>query len=233
MVDLRRRGLVGSDDRSSTSCGAAIRVIWPVRASSSLRSADRRARHARRPSRSADDRHRQSTSSARRRARSSARCSIRDRASARPPSTFLVRSVRRMTHTITLIPGDGIGPEVTEAVVRILEAAGRLDRMGAHQRRRRRVRAHGQALPVELIDSIRRTKSRSRARSRRRSAKGSPASTSACARRWTSTRTCGRCGTCRQSSRGSRTSTSSSSARTPRTCTPASSTTSCPASSRA
>ncbi len=28
------------------------------------------------------------------------------------------------THTITLIPGDGIGPEVTSAVVRILEAAG-------------------------------------------------------------------------------------------------------------
>jgi isocitrate dehydrogenase (NAD+) len=28
------------------------------------------------------------------------------------------------THTITLIPGDGIGPEVTAAVVRILEAAG-------------------------------------------------------------------------------------------------------------
>ena len=28
------------------------------------------------------------------------------------------------THTITLIPGDGIGPEVTDAVVRILEATG-------------------------------------------------------------------------------------------------------------
>ena len=27
-------------------------------------------------------------------------------------------------HTITLIPGDGIGPEVTNAVVRILEGAG-------------------------------------------------------------------------------------------------------------
>jgi len=26
-------------------------------------------------------------------------------------------------HTITLIPGDGIGPEVTNAVVRILEGA--------------------------------------------------------------------------------------------------------------
>ena len=29
-----------------------------------------------------------------------------------------------MTHKITLIPGDGIGPEVTQAVVRILEATG-------------------------------------------------------------------------------------------------------------
>ena len=29
-----------------------------------------------------------------------------------------------MAHTITLIPGDGIGPEVTEAVVRVLAAAG-------------------------------------------------------------------------------------------------------------
>src|SRR5487761_388121 len=28
------------------------------------------------------------------------------------------------THTITLIPGDGIGPEVTDAVVKILEATG-------------------------------------------------------------------------------------------------------------
>ena len=29
-----------------------------------------------------------------------------------------------MTHRITLIPGDGIGPEVTKATVRILEATG-------------------------------------------------------------------------------------------------------------
>ena len=29
-----------------------------------------------------------------------------------------------MAHKITLIPGDGIGPEVTNAVVRILEATG-------------------------------------------------------------------------------------------------------------
>jgi isocitrate dehydrogenase (NAD+) len=29
-----------------------------------------------------------------------------------------------MNRTITLIPGDGIGPEVTRAVVRVLAAAG-------------------------------------------------------------------------------------------------------------
>ena len=29
-----------------------------------------------------------------------------------------------MRHSVTLIPGDGIGPEVTEAVQRIIEAAG-------------------------------------------------------------------------------------------------------------
>ena len=35
-----------------------------------------------------------------------------------------VRGSRPMTHTITLIPGDGIGPEVTDAVLRILDASG-------------------------------------------------------------------------------------------------------------
>ncbi len=33
-----------------------------------------------------------------------------------------------MTATVTLIPGDGIGPEVAEATVRMLEAAGRVKR---------------------------------------------------------------------------------------------------------
>ena len=39
-------------------------------------------------------------------------------------ATDLVRETPR-THTVTLIPGDGIGPEVTRAVVEIVEAAGR------------------------------------------------------------------------------------------------------------
>ena len=34
------------------------------------------------------------------------------------------RGTPDMTHTITLIPGDGIGPEVTAAVVSIIEASG-------------------------------------------------------------------------------------------------------------
>ncbi len=29
-----------------------------------------------------------------------------------------------MTYSVTLIPGDGVGPEVTEATTRVLEAAG-------------------------------------------------------------------------------------------------------------
>ena len=46
-----------------------------------------------------------------------------------------------MAHTITLIPGDGIGPEVTAAVVRIFTAAGPADRLGPAGRRRHRVQA--------------------------------------------------------------------------------------------
>ena len=63
-----------------------------------------------------------------------------------------------MTHTITLIPGDGIGPEVTEAVLRILHAAGvRID----WDRQEAGIVAferYKTALPVELLDSVKRTK---------------------------------------------------------------------------
>ena len=60
-----------------------------------------------------------------------------------------------MIHTIALIPGDGIGPEVTEAVVRILAASGvsidwdeQVAGLAAFQRT-------GHALPSALVDSIR------------------------------------------------------------------------------
>jgi isocitrate dehydrogenase (NAD+) len=63
-----------------------------------------------------------------------------------------------MTHTITLIPGDGIGPEVTEAVVRILKASGVAIDWEPHAAGIVAVERTGQALPVELIDSVRRNK---------------------------------------------------------------------------
>ena len=63
-----------------------------------------------------------------------------------------------MTHSITLIPGDGIGPEVTEAVVRILKASGVSIEWDTHIAGIVAFERTGQALPVELIDSIRRNK---------------------------------------------------------------------------
>ncbi len=63
-----------------------------------------------------------------------------------------------MTHTITLIPGDGIGPEVTEAVVRILKASGVSIEWETHLAGVRAFERTGETLPVELIDSIRRNK---------------------------------------------------------------------------
>lgn len=36
----------------------------------------------------------------------------------------MVSAMSDLKHAITLIPGDGIGPEITAAVVRVLETAG-------------------------------------------------------------------------------------------------------------
>jgi isocitrate dehydrogenase (NAD+) len=63
-----------------------------------------------------------------------------------------------MSHTITLIPGDGIGPEVTEAVVRIFTHAGLAidwDRQDAGVVAFKR---HGQSLPASLLESVRHNK---------------------------------------------------------------------------
>lgn len=59
-----------------------------------------------------------------------------------------------MSRTITVIPGDGIGPEVTGAVLRILEAAGadlEYDRRDAGIGA---LASHGNPLPQETVDSI-------------------------------------------------------------------------------
>jgi len=62
------------------------------------------------------------------------------------------------SHTITLIPGDGIGPEVTEAVVRILKAGGVAIAWEEHAAGITAFERTGQTLPVALIDSIRRNR---------------------------------------------------------------------------
>ena len=63
-----------------------------------------------------------------------------------------------MTHTITLIPGDGIGPEVTDAVARILKASGVSIDWEPHDAGVVAVERTGQTLPAALIDSVRRNK---------------------------------------------------------------------------
>src|SRR5690349_9621113 len=63
-----------------------------------------------------------------------------------------------MAHRITLIPGDGIGPEVTEAVRRIFVAAGLQIDWERHDAGVIAYKRHGQTLPAELLDSIKRNK---------------------------------------------------------------------------
>jgi isocitrate dehydrogenase (NAD+) len=63
-----------------------------------------------------------------------------------------------MTHTLTLVPGDGIGPEVAESVVRILRASGVSIDWEIHEAGLRAFERTGQTLPIELVDSIRRNK---------------------------------------------------------------------------
>ena len=66
--------------------------------------------------------------------------------------------IEEMTHTITLVPGDGIGPEVTDAVLRILDATGVSIAWERHVAGVLAVERSGHPLPVELIESIRKNK---------------------------------------------------------------------------
>jgi isocitrate dehydrogenase (NAD+) len=59
-----------------------------------------------------------------------------------------------MSHTITLIPGDGIGPEVTDAVVKILASTGVSIDWDRHDAGLRAVERTGKTLPQALLDSI-------------------------------------------------------------------------------
>jgi hypothetical protein len=63
-----------------------------------------------------------------------------------------------MTHTITLIPGDGIGPEVSEATQRVLEASGVKIEWETHNAGAAVAEKRGTTLPAEVLESVRRNK---------------------------------------------------------------------------
>src|SRR5436309_3601282 len=62
-----------------------------------------------------------------------------------------------MAHKITLIPGDGIGPEVTKATVRILEATGVKFEWETFAVGAEAFEKSGEYIPKDLIESIERT----------------------------------------------------------------------------
>jgi isocitrate dehydrogenase (NAD+) len=58
--------------------------------------------------------------------------------------------------TVTLLPGDGIGPEVSNAAVRILDAAGAEIEWERHIAGAEALEKYGNPLPPEVLESIRR-----------------------------------------------------------------------------
>jgi isocitrate dehydrogenase (NAD+) len=63
-----------------------------------------------------------------------------------------------MGRVITLIPGDGIGPEVTEAVLRIFAAAGLAIEWERYDAGLTAFKRYKVSLPIELLESIKRNK---------------------------------------------------------------------------
>jgi isocitrate dehydrogenase (NAD+) len=63
-----------------------------------------------------------------------------------------------MAHVITLIPGDGIGPEVTAAVVKIFHVAGLDIEWERHDAGVVAFKRFNKSLPAELLESIQRNK---------------------------------------------------------------------------
>ncbi|MFN8673469.1 MAG: isocitrate dehydrogenase (NAD(+)) [Candidatus Sericytochromatia bacterium] len=63
-----------------------------------------------------------------------------------------------MAHSITLIPGDGIGPEVSDATRKIIEAAGVKIDWHVHEAGNDVINRYGTPLPQETLDSIMRDK---------------------------------------------------------------------------
>ncbi len=63
-----------------------------------------------------------------------------------------------MAHRVTLIPGDGIGPELVEATRRVLEATGVTFEWEVQEAGEAMIAEHGTPLPEAVLESIRRNR---------------------------------------------------------------------------
>ena len=63
-----------------------------------------------------------------------------------------------MAHRVTLIPGDGIGPELAEATRRVLDATGIAFEWEVVEAGERTIATQGTPLPDEVLESVRRNK---------------------------------------------------------------------------
>ena len=63
-----------------------------------------------------------------------------------------------MTHRITLIPGDGIGPEVVKPALEVIKAAGAKIDWDSHLAGTEALKKHRTTIPRTLMDSFNKTK---------------------------------------------------------------------------
>src|SRR5215472_2827799 len=80
------------------------------------------------------------------------------RSSRSTPTTSRSRPRALARHAVTLIPGDGVGPEITEATVRALEATGVEFEWDLQQAGENVMAEYGTPLPEHVLESIRRTR---------------------------------------------------------------------------
>ena len=62
------------------------------------------------------------------------------------------------THNVTLIPGDGIGPELSNATVRVVEATGVSINWDVQEAGEDVIEKYGTPLPAQVLASIRKNK---------------------------------------------------------------------------
>ena len=63
-----------------------------------------------------------------------------------------------MTHRVVLIPGDGIGPEISEATRRVIDATGVEIEWEVQEAGEAMIQRYGTPLPDQVLEAIRRTK---------------------------------------------------------------------------